>query len=115
MFKSSLPPMHPAPAPGSSASQFNFSWHLADIPLRLSATCRQIHTSVTGPRAKSLIRELDEISLKDSYQNFETCWQYLEKMKVESTGGLMDRTELLQYACAWQLVIFESCEFLCCE
>ncbi|KAI0646938.1 hypothetical protein C8Q79DRAFT_1046481 [Trametes meyenii] len=91
---------------GPSAG-YAFAYRFATIPIRIASLCRDVHTALTGPKARQ--REgLDEEKFEDIWMTLETCWRDLDSLRQLGTFGIVQAEDVERFIDGWQIFLFES-------
>lgn len=103
-FQATLLPLNGIHAHEQAYSNYTVAFEFAKIPLRLSAVCRQVHSVLTGPKA----RQSDELNihvqrLHDVWNSLGHLWEELENLRQLGTGDLMKPQEVERYVNGWQV------------
>ncbi|KAF8654081.1 hypothetical protein AX16_003614 [Volvariella volvacea WC 439] len=80
-----------------------------DLPLRLSAVCRKIHATLTGPKAIQALRQGAVVNpdfIDDIWRELDECWHGLNTIRRSGTP-FESAASRDQFAGAWQICIFE--------
>ncbi|XP_006458258.1 hypothetical protein AGABI2DRAFT_183343 [Agaricus bisporus var. bisporus H97] len=85
---------------------------LSRIPLRINGICRRVHEVLTGTKAARCAEGhglIEANGMREVWRDFDRCWRDLEVLKetVLRDDDPTRRVYTEQYACAWQIVIFE--------
>lgn len=74
----------------------------AAVPIRISGVCRQVHASLTGPKARRALL-VDEESLNYTWKMLDRCWKELDELRQYGTGDLVDVEDIERFINAWQV------------
>ncbi len=81
---------------------YTFVYEYAKAPLRVALTCRQVHTALTGPKARQQ-DEIDEVLLKDCWASLEGSWEEFEQLRQVDTAGLLTPDDVDRFVSGWQV------------
>ncbi|KAF9453286.1 hypothetical protein P691DRAFT_720161 [Macrolepiota fuliginosa MF-IS2] len=85
---------------------------MSRIPLRINTICRRVHEVLTGVKAAKCAEEhglIEANGMREIWRDLDRCWRELDVLK-ESILQAEDPTRrgyIEQYACGWQIFIFE--------
>lgn len=102
-FEATLPPR---PDGSSGSAVYALAHTYAAVPIRISGVCRQVHASLTGPKARRALL-VDEESLNYTWKMLDRCWKELDELRQYGTGDLVDVEDIERFINAWQIKIFE--------
>ena len=86
------------------------SHRYSEIPLRISAVCRNIHRSLTGPKARRRA-EVDERSIDSAWTSLDRLWRDLDELRSNGIGGVLEMEDLERYIHGWQVRVNTTCAF----
>lgn len=84
--------------------------------LSLGATCRHIHSVLTGPKARHNVDYFDSKGLHDISEGLERSWDDFELLRTKGLGpsGFSIGSENLdRFVSSWQIFIFECRKYHC--
>ncbi|KAI0957620.1 hypothetical protein AcW1_005952 [Taiwanofungus camphoratus] len=102
-FETTLPPL--GDNSGSSAN-YAFAFRYATIPIRIASVCRQVHSALTGPRARQS-HEVDEEKLHDAWDTLDRCWKQFDELRQFGTDGFVQAEDIDRFIDGWQIFVFE--------
>ncbi|KAH9951307.1 hypothetical protein B0H21DRAFT_276431 [Amylocystis lapponica] len=103
-FEATLPPLPPL---GESAgASYAFAYRFATIPIRIASACRQVHTALTGPKARQC-NDIDEERLFSTWDIFDQCWKDFEGLRQFGTHNFIQAEDIERFIDSWQIFIFE--------
>ncbi|GBE82350.1 hypothetical protein SCP_0407340 [Sparassis crispa] len=102
-FEATLPPL--GDNSGTSAC-YAFSYRYATIPIRIASACRQLHSALTGPKARQR-NNVDEDKLQSVWQTLDQCWKDFDGLRQFGTAGFVQSEDVERFIDGWQVFIFE--------
>ncbi|KAI0079977.1 hypothetical protein K474DRAFT_438548 [Panus rudis PR-1116 ss-1] len=102
-FKSTLPTRRDS---SQAFAIYSIAYRYAAVPLRISDVCREIHTALTGPKARRN-EVVNEGTLVYVWNTLDLCWKELEDLRQLVTGDVLDPEDVERYINGWQIFIFE--------
>ncbi|KAI5122045.1 hypothetical protein M0805_006030 [Coniferiporia weirii] len=90
----------------ASALGYSLALRYAKTPVRLSSVCRQVHATLTGPKARQR-GEIDASQLHDIWNSLGHAWEDLESLRHYPTGDFNQPLEVDRFVNGWQIIIFE--------
>lgn len=96
----------------SLARSLDELFQMTRIPLSLGGVCRKVHEVLTGAKAAKCVEEhglIEASGMWEIWRDLDRFWRELVAIKetVLRDGGASQRFYVEQYACGWQLFIFE--------
>ena len=73
-----------------------------DMPIRISALCREIHAVLTGPKARQR-EDIKEDRLQQVWARLDTCWKELENLRDSPIGGAIAQEDTERFIHGWQV------------
>mgnify|MGYP001316312699 CR=1 FL=1 len=117
-------PSPPSPTPSiqhqPEAQAFTRLISSSTLPSQLNMTCRKIYNVLTGPKAARRAAEnnlIDALGMREIWNDLDRCWHdfHLIRRNTVNNDDPASRADTEQYACAWQIFIFEcrECQSAC--
>ncbi|KAJ3565842.1 hypothetical protein NP233_g7386 [Leucocoprinus birnbaumii] len=99
-------------SPLSLAKSFDELTQMTRIPLRINSVCRRVHEVLTGAKAARCAEEhglIEANGMREIWHDLDRFWCELDAVKetILQDDDATRRAYLEQYACCWQLFIFE--------
>ena len=73
-----------------------------DLPIRISALCRDIHAVLTGPKARQK-EDVKEDRLQYIWQHLASCWKELDELRTLQIGDAIAREDTERFIHGWQV------------
>ncbi|KII88691.1 hypothetical protein PLICRDRAFT_162020, partial [Plicaturopsis crispa FD-325 SS-3] len=116
-FSSLSPPPHElgenAMHTVQASAKFLTASRLFSAPLHLASVCRQVHSALTGPKARRRVEVSDEVMV-DIWEGLAQSWEEFENIRRTGAGGVgfnisdtMTPEDADKFVSGWQVFIFE--------
>lgn len=84
------------------AVNYQMAYQYAKIPLRISAICRQVHSALTGPKARQR-NQIDASRVHEAWNSLAHAWDELESLRHFGTTDAMSPEEVERFINGWQV------------
>ncbi|KXN90525.1 hypothetical protein AN958_04197 [Leucoagaricus sp. SymC.cos] len=96
----------------SAAKSFEELTQMTRLPLRINSVCRRVHEVLTGTKAAKCAEEhglIEANGMWEIWRDLDRFWRELEALKetVSHDDDPTRRAYVEQYACGWQIFLFE--------
>ncbi|EMD38493.1 hypothetical protein CERSUDRAFT_113664 [Gelatoporia subvermispora B] len=102
-FEATLPALGD---PSGESASYAFTYRYATIPIRIASICRQVHTALTGPKARHG-SDIDEERLHDAWDALDQCWKDFDGLRQFGTSPMVQAEDMERFIDGWQIFIFE--------
>ena len=108
-FEATLPPIGSEGGPGPSGA-YAFAFRFATIPIRIASICREIHASLTGPKARQR-EDVDEEGIQEAWDVLEKCSRDLEGLRQFGPYGIVHMEDIERFIDGWQVRCQRRCHY----
>ncbi|KAG8988922.1 hypothetical protein FRB90_002497, partial [Tulasnella sp. 427] len=85
----------------------SYTYQFATAPIRLSAACRSVNATLTGPKADRA-ETVDRTAMDRVWTSLAACWEEFEGLRSFGGTGAMQNEEIDRFVSGWQIFIFEA-------
>ncbi|KAG9049257.1 hypothetical protein FS837_010793 [Tulasnella sp. UAMH 9824] len=85
----------------------SYTFQFATAPIRLSAACRMVNATLTGPKADRAER-VDRTAMDRVWTALAACWEEFEGLRSLGGTSAMQNEETDRFISGWQIFIFEA-------
>lgn len=93
---------------GGHSNAYVFAYRFATIPIRIASVCRDIHASLTGPKARHR-DDIDEEGLHESWDVLEKCWRDLDGLRQFGAYDIVQAEDIERFIDGWQVRCHHTC------
>ncbi|KIO27129.1 hypothetical protein M407DRAFT_233617 [Tulasnella calospora MUT 4182] len=106
-FKSPLSVRDYSTALAKSPVTSSLTFQFATAPIRLSAACRLVNATLTGPKADRA-ETVDRLAMDRVWTALAACWDEFENLRSLGGTAAMQNEETDRFISGWQIFIFEA-------